>query len=90
VLTLAQVERLFGRGLLAVTDRRLLFLGSRFTRRANIVRSYRCESISDVRKRRDVTIVADGRRVRLGKLTPAARRQEIVALVRERGPTRDQ
>lgn len=90
VLTLAQVERLFGRGLLAVTDRRLLFLGSGFTRRANIVRSYRYESISDVRKRRDVTIVADGKRIRLGKLTPAARRTEIVALVRERVSGGDQ
>jgi zinc protease len=90
VLTLAQVERLFGRGLLAATDRRLLFLGSGFTRRANIVRSYRYESISDIRKRRDVTIVAEGRRVRLGKLTPAACRKEIVALVRERLAAPDQ
>jgi hypothetical protein len=90
VLTLAQVEQLFGRGLLAVTDRRLLFLGSGFTRRANIVRSYRYESISDVRKRRDITIVAEGRRVRLGKLTPAARRTEIAELVRERMSAPDQ
>jgi hypothetical protein len=34
--------------------------------------------------------VAESRRVRLGKPTPAARRQEIVALVRERISVPDQ
>jgi hypothetical protein len=85
LLTLAQVERLLERGLLAVTDRRVLYLSRGFTRRRPRARSYRHEDLLDATAKRGLTlVVADGRRIRFGKVTPRARRKEMAGLVRER------
>ena len=85
VLTLAEVERTFERGLLAVTTKRVVYLSGGFTGRRHGVRSYPHEATTEVDGgSSSVALVTDAKRIQFGKLLPAGRGREVADLVRER------
>ena len=89
VLNLAQVQRKMQRGLLVLTDRRLLYLSKGFTGRGKHQQEFKLEGITRVAGPRLITFgqrivfTCEGKKTKFGSVTPAGRAPEFVRALRE-------